>query len=580
MHIFLAQQNYTIGDISGNTEKIISGIEAARNQQADLVIFSELSVCGYPVQDFLEFEDFIDRCESAIERIQKYTDDIGVVLGAPYRNPEARGKDLLNSAYLLFKGKIKHIAHKSCLPTYDIFDECRYFEPAFDWKVVEFKGKRLALTICEDIWSLNDDNLYRFCPMDEMMKEQPDIMINISASPFDYDQREKRLDIIKKNVSKYRLPLFYCNTVGTQTGIGFDGGSVIMDAKGNIQKELPYFEEAIEGISLSDFNEGVNQNEKFSEITERADGVASLHPATGNLPMDTRRQIAGLPYNAERNIDRIYQALVMGISDYFDKLHFSRAILGSSGGIDSAVALSLACAALGPENVYAVMLPSPFSSTHSVEDAVQLSKNLGQPYEVIPIEKIYNASIKTLKPQFKTMPFNVAEENLQARIRASLLMAMANKFGYILLNTSNKSELSVGYGTLYGDLAGGLSILGDVYKTQVYALARYINGQGELIPENILSKSPSAELRPGQKDSDSLPDYETLDSVLYEHIEQGRGMRDILASGTYEKETVQRIFKLFYSVEYKRHQFCPILRVSGKAFGEGKRIPIVGKWPG
>ncbi len=580
MRIFLAQQNYKIGDLQGNFKKITEGIEKARKADADLVLFSELSLCGYPIRDFLEYEEFIDQCELTIDALKTHTQDIGIIVGAPGRNVMPNGKDLHNGAYFIYNGHTHHISHKTCLPTYDIFDEYRYFEPAFDWNVFEFKGVKIALTICEDIWSLDDGNLYRISPMDELMKQHPDLMINLSASPFDYDQREKRLDIIKTNVEKYKLPLFYCNTVGTQTEIGFDGGSMVMDTDGNIRMELPYFKEAIEGIDLKTLDTKKEHPDHIHRLVDQQNKENPLHPATGNLPKFTGEQLAQLPYNPERHINRIYHALIMGIRDYFAKLNFSEAVLGSSGGIDSAVAIALTCEALGAKNVRAISLPSSFSSNHSIDDARQLSKNLGNPYDILPIGDVYDTFLETLKPQFKDLPFNVAEENIQARSRGNLLMALANKFGYILLNTSNKSELSVGYGTLYGDLAGGLSILGDVYKTQVFALARYINRDKEIIPENILSKPPSAELRPDQKDSDSLPDYHILDAILYEHIEHGKGEKAILSSGQFDRETVQRVLQLFYRGEYKRHQFCPILRISAKAFGSGRRAPIVREYPG
>ena len=577
MNIFLAQQNYLIGDFEGNLKKIIAGIESVKKQHADLIVFSELSVCGYPPRDFLEFEDFILQCEESIEKLKIYSKDIAILIGAPCRNPVPEGKDLFNAAWFLSGGKVQQIVHKTCLPTYDIFDEYRYFEPAFDWKIIEFKEKRLAVTICEDIWSLGDDPLYRICPMDKLMEQRPDVMINISASPFDYDQSEKRSAVIQANVQKYRLPMYYCNTVGSQTEMVFDGGSMIVDASGKVRKSLTLFKEEISGYDLDELNHTSSGSETPFILTGKGSPKHTTHLATGNMPALTMSQNSRLPYDPERHIDRIYDALVMSIHDYFYKMKFTRAILGSSGGVDSAVALSLACAALGNENVHAVMMPSPFSSAHSVNDAVQLSKNLGNPYDIIPINEIYQSFLRTLKPQFNNLPFNVTEENIQARTRGNILMSLANKFNYILLNTSNKSELSTGYGTLYGDMAGGLSVLGDVYKTQVYALAGYINRNKEIIPENILHKAPSAELRPDQKDSDSLPEYTLLDPVLYQYIERRQGPQEIIAQG-YEENLVKRILKLVNTNEYKRNQFCPIIRVSCKAFGAGRRVPIVGKY--
>lgn len=578
MNIFLAQQNYLIGDFEGNLKKIISGIKEARKQQADLVVFSELSVCGYPPRDFLEFEDFIRQCEESIERLKPYSKDMGVIVGAPCRNLAPEGKDLFNAAWFLYEGKVQQVVHKTCLPTYDIFDEYRYFEPAFEWNVIKFKEKKLAVTVCEDIWNLGDDPLYRICPMDKLMEQQPDAMINISASPFDYDQSEKRVAVLQANAQKYHLPMYYCNTVGSQTEMVFDGGSMIMDAAGKVIKAFTLFKEEIAGYDFDKLLIKASseiESELISSIENKQ--KSSVHLATGNMPSLTMSQNSKLPFEPERHIDRIYDALVMGISDYFNKMKFTRAVLGSSGGIDSAVAISLACKALGKENVQAVMMPSHFSSEHSVKDAEQLSKNLGNPYDIIPIHEIYQSFLRTLMPQFKGLSFNVTEENIQARTRGNILMSLANKFGYILLNTSNKSELSTGYGTLYGDMAGGLSVLGDVYKTQVYALARYINLEKEIIPANILQKAPSAELRPDQKDSDSLPDYAILDPILYQYIEHRQGPQEIISQG-YDESLVKRILKLVNTNEYKRNQFCPIIRISCKAFGAGRRVPIVGKY--
>lgn len=576
MHIVLAQQNYLIGDFEGNLHKMIAGIQTARAEKADLVVFSELCVCGYPPRDFLEFEDFINQSEAAVERLKAHTAGIGILVGAPCRNPRPQGKDLFNAAWLVSDGAVQQVIHKSCLPTYDVFDEYRYFEPAFSWEVMPFRGKRLAVTICEDIWNLGDDPLYRVCPMDELMTQFPDVIINLSASPFDYDQREKRLAVIQANARKYALPIYYCNTVGSQTEIVFDGGSLITDGTGRVVKSLPFFQEAIEGATLEDLAPG-GPGAPTPVTLSGSETAAPIHLATGNMPALTSGQFARLPFDPQRHIERIHAALISGIRDYFSKMNFTQAILGSSGGIDSAVAISLAVEALGATQVHAVLMPSPFSSGHSVEDATQLSENLANPYEIIHIDKVYEAFLSTLAPAFKDLPFGLAEENIQARSRGNILMSLANKFGYILLNTSNKSELSTGYGTLYGDMAGGLSVLGDVYKTQVYALARYINRTRAIIPETILVKAPSAELRPGQKDSDSLPDYDALDPVLYQYIEHRQSPGEIIRMG-HEEALVNRILGLVNRNEYKRNQFCPIIRVSCKAFGPGRRVPIVGKY--
>lgn len=558
MKIVLAQQNYHIGNFESNTAKIIQAIEQAKTDQADLIVFSELCVCGYPPRDFVEFDDFINRCYEAVDKIKEHADTIAVVIGSPEINVGREGKDLFNGAWFLYEKKVIAIQHKTCLPTYDIFDENRYFEAAQTWDVVNFKGRKIAVTICEDIWNLGDNPLYRVCPMDILIKKDPDLIINISASPFDYTHDEDRKATIKANVLKYKIPLFYCNAVGSQTEIVFDGCSLIFDKDANLCKEFPKFHEHTEGVILSD------------------DG-------TIDAPVIKPRDLVGdellepLHLVETLNIPQIHDAIVFGIRDYFSKMNFSKAIIGSSGGIDSAVTLVLAERALGKENVHAVLMPSMYSTSHSVDDAERLSHTLGNPYEIIKIKEIYDSFLHALKPVFKDLPFSIAEENIQSRIRGNLLMAIANKFGYILLNTSNKSELATGYGTLYGDMAGGLSVLGDCYKLQVYELAKYINGDKEIIPKNILTKEPSAELRADQKDSDSLPEYALLDMILYQYIERQQGPGQIKSLG-FDSVIVDRILKMVNMNEYKRNQFCPVIRVSPKAFGMGRRMPIVGKY--
>jgi NAD+ synthase (glutamine-hydrolysing) len=558
MKISIAQQNYHIGNFEENTRKIIAAIEAAKAEGSELIIFSEMSVCGYPARDFVEFSDFIDKCYQAVDQIKAHADTIAVLIGSPAHNTIQKGKDLFNAAFFLYEKEIKAEIHKTLLPTYDVFDEYRYFEPAYEWKIVPFKGKKLAITICEDIWNLGDNPLYRICPMDQLMDQQPDVMLNISASPFDYTHDEDRKSVIKANVQKYKIPMFYCNSVGSQTEIIFDGASLVFDKDANLCGALPMFQEAMSTWELND-DGSIN-----AAILEPASRVPDkeLNPAT---------------LEPELNIAQVYDALIMGIRDYFTKMGFSKAILGSSGGIDSAVTLAIACDALGKENVHAILMPSPYSTDHSVNDAVQLSKNLGNPYDIIRIDEVYKSFLQTLKPVFNDLPFSLAEENIQSRSRGNLLMAIANKFGYILLNTSNKSELATGYGTLYGDMAGGLGVLGDCYKLQVYALAKYINREKEIIPINIITKAPSAELRPNQKDSDSLPDYTVLDQILYQYIEKRKGPAEIKAMG-YDVALVDRTLKMVNNNEYKRNQFCPIIRISPKAFGVGRRVPIVGKY--
>ena len=574
MKIYLAQQNYHIGDFESNTRRIIEALKRAEEEGADLAVFTELSVCGYPPRDFLEFEDFILRCEAAVDEIRMHTAHIGVIIGAPARNPRPQGKDLFNAAWLLHEKEVKAVVSKTLLPTYDVFDEYRYFEPAFEWNVVPFKGHRIALTICEDLWNLGDNPLYRICPMDELMKQQPDLMINISASPFDYDHDEDRKEVVRQNVFKYGLPMLYCNAVGSQTEIVFDGGSLVYDDAGSLVKELGYFREDYCMVDTDALFSGAKQR-SGSSANAAGDALPMEKDMRVNRIADPEKII---PYlTSSHNMGQVHAALIMGIRDYFQKMGFRQAILGSSGGIDSAVTLALACESLGPENVRAILMPSTFSTGHSVEDALQLSRNLANPHDIIPIKGVYESFLESLSPIFGDSPFGIAEENLQSRTRGNLLMAIANKFGYILLNTSNKSELATGYGTLYGDMAGGLSVLGDVYKMQVYALAKYINREREIIPENIITKAPSAELRPNQKDSDSLPEYDVLDKVLFQYIEKRQGPREIIAMGI-DEALVRRILRMVNANEYKRNQFCPIIRVSSKAFGVGRRMPIVGKY--
>lgn len=545
MKIALAQLNYIIGDFEHNLRIMCGAIDDAHAVQADLVVFGELSVCGYPPRDFLEFSDFIQRSKAVINEICRYSKNkTAVILGAPTENSEPQGKRLYNSAYLIHEGKVTGVAHKALLPTYDIFDEYRYFEPARKFDVIPFKGKKIALTICEDIWNVGNDNpLYTVCPMDEMIGQKPDLIVNISASPFSYQQAKERIKVVRANALRYQLPVFYCNHVGAQTEIIFDGGSLVVDAAGKVYDELPYFKET---IGFYDLEKVKNQQEAGKE-------------------------------QPKNKMALIHKALVSGIRDYFKKSGFKKAILGLSGGIDSALTLVLACEALGSENVMAVMMPSRYSSDHSVDDSEALVANLGCNSKLISIEDVFSKYLEVLSVHFEGKPFDLTEENLQARIRATYLMALSNKHGHILLNTSNKSEAAVGYGTLYGDMCGGLSVLGDLYKTEVFELSRFINKDKEIIPTNIIVKPPSAELRHGQKDSDSLPEYDILDEILYLYIEKRLGPAEIIKKG-YDAALVSRILNLVNRNEYKRHQTPPILRVSPKAFGMGRRMPIVGKY--
>ncbi|MDX2067194.1 MAG: NAD+ synthase [Haliscomenobacter sp.] len=543
MRIAIAQFNAHIGNFEGNLSKMLQMTETAKAQGADIICFPELATCGYPARDFLEFDDFIQQADASIQTLARAAQGIAIVLGSPTRNPKVEGKDLYNSAYFLANGRVEYVQHKALLPTYDVFDEYRYFQPASEFGIVEYMGKRIALTICEDIWNVGNENpLYTICPMDEMMPYKPELMINVSASPFSYDHAPERIHVIRANVERYQVPIFYVNHVGGQTELLFDGGSVVMSPNGNVYDEMPFFEECIRVYELDNVMLGQKQVELPREKT----------------PL-------------------MHDALLMGIRDYFGKLGLKKAILGLSGGIDSAVTVVLAARALGADNVRVILMPSQYSSDHSVNDARKLAENLGVQYDIIFIEPMYQAYMETLKPHFFGFPFNVTEENLQARIRGMLVMAFSNKFGHILLNTSNKSEMAVGYGTLYGDMCGGLSVLGDVYKTEVYELAHYINKDGEVIPENSIVKPPSAELRPGQKDSDSLPDYDILDAVLYNYIERHQGPKELVDMG-FDDALVRRVLRLVNINEFKRHQTAPVLRVSSKAFGMGRRMPIVGKY--
>ncbi len=552
MKIALAQLNYHIGNFEGNLEKMLGMISKAKALKADIVVFGELATCGYPPRDFLEFDDFISKCYTSIEKLAKVAQGIAVVVGSPTRNPKKEGKDLYNSVYFLADGAVQHVQHKTLLPTYDIFDEYRYFEPASTWKTFTYKGKKIALTVCEDLWNVGNENpLYTVCPMDELMQENPDFMLNVSASPFAYDHSSERIATLKTNIERYQLPLFYVNHVGAQTDIIFDGGSLVFSPDGKVYDEMPYFEECLRVYDLS------------SVVSGEARLTTNHQPPTTEQPKE--------------KIKLIHDALILGIRDYFEKMNLKKAILGLSGGIDSAVVAALATEALGANNVRCLLMPSQFSSDHSVNDARLLAERLGIQYDIIPVQPMYDAYIQTLAPHYFGLPFNIAEENLQARVRGTLLMAFSNKFGNILLNTSNKSEMAVGYGTLYGDMCGGISVIGDVYKMEVYDLARYINRDTEIIPINTIEKAPSAELRPNQKDSDSLPDYDVLDKILYQYIEKRQGPKEILEMG-FDEKLVNRVLRLVNISEFKREQTAPVLRVSPKAFGSGRRMPIVGKY--
>ena len=546
MKISWAQLNFHIGNFDANANKIIEQIQLAKSNSADLIVFPELSLCGYPPLDFLESNHFIEECIKSIALIAIHCDGIAAIIGAPAINKNETGKRLYNAAYFIENKRVAKIIKKTLLPNYDVFDEYRYFEPNSDFEIIEFKGHRIALTICEDLWDdqdetftpLNHAKMYTNSPMQELMKLKPDCIINIAASPFSYAQHQIRSKVLQRNAIKYQLPLIYVNHCGAQTELVFDGGSCAYTKEGALIALAPFFKEDCQSVDLFETNA----------------------PAAQKILLTTKNEL-------------IVDALVCGIRDYFHKQNFTKAILGLSGGIDSALTLVLAVTALGKENVMAVLLPSKFSSDHSINDALALVNNLGCQHQIVPIEDNFQSLLKSLEPSFEGTSFGLAEENIQARLRGVLLMALSNKFGSILLNTSNKSEMAVGYGTLYGDMCGGIAVIGDVYKTEVYQLCEYINRESEIIPLNTIVKPPSAELRPNQKDSE----YDILDSVLFQYIENKKSVEEICELG-FDESLVKRIINMVNKNEYKRKQSAPVIRVSPKAFGMGRRMPIVANY--
>ncbi|WP_353181424.1 NAD+ synthase [Parapedobacter lycopersici] len=546
MIIALAQLNYHIGNFEQNTAKIIRTIHAARDQGADLVVFAELAIGGYPAKDLLRSDAFLTACQQSLLQIAEQSLGIACIIGVPLPNTTGRGKALFNAAAFLAEGKVQQIVNKGLLPDYDIFDEYRYFQPADTHHCISYQGHRIALTICEDLWNAVEPKLYAGSPMDKLREEHPDIIINIAASPFSYSHQQERIAVLQGEARRSKLPLLYLNQVGAHTDIIFDGRSIILSDEGELVDTMAPFEEDIRYYRFE--SNDITPLQKRSDL-QQPDEVAL-----------------------------IYQALLLGIRDYFKKSGFTRAVVGLSGGIDSAVVAALACEALGPENVMAVLMPSVYSSDHSISDALDLVHYTGCLHEIIPIQPIAEAFNDQLTTAFKGLSQDITEENIQARIRGTLLMAMANKHGYILLNTSNKSEAAVGYGTLYGDMAGALGVIGDVYKTQVYQLAHYINRDRVLIPHNTLVKPPSAELRPDQQDSDSLPEYALLDAVLFQYIEHEKSAEQLVGLG-FEPALVNRILRLVNQAEFKRFQSPPILRISNKAFGGGRVMPLVAKYP-
>jgi NAD+ synthase (glutamine-hydrolysing) len=550
MRIAIAQLNYTIGAFDENVEKIIRVIRKARQEKAALVVFSELAVCGYPPHDLLEYKHFVDQCQLAIGEIAAECHGIAAIVGGPSVNPNSKGKNLFNSAFFIANGAVQQVIHKTLLPTYDIFDEYRYFEENTVFNLVTYKGFNIAITICEDLWykqplltGYGKDRLYSVYPMDRIAGLCPDLVINIAASPFSYLQGEIKAEILTDNAARYKVPIYYINQVGAHTDLIFDGGSMVVNPTGIISR-MKLFQE--------DF------------CIYDTDVIIQAKSESADIPRDSE-------------ISLIHDALILGIRDYFGKSGLKSAIVGLSGGIDSAVVLVMAARALGASNVRALLMPSQYSSDHSVTDAVALARNLSVRHDIVDIRDIFKQYVDSLHPVFKGLNGDLTEENIQARVRGNLLMAMSNKLGNIVLNTSNKSESAVGYGTLYGDMSGGISVLGDMYKSDVYRLAEYINRDGDIIPQHTINKPPSAELRPNQKDSDSLPEYDILDKILFNYIEMKKSDDEIIKLG-FDSQVVKNTIRLVNQNEYKRYQSPPVLRISTKAFGPGRKMPLVAKY--
>ena len=545
MKISLAQLNPTVGDLRGNTGRAAE-VFANMAGTTDLLIFPELFLVAYPPRDLLEKPALIAGVNRAVAELtelsRRYT-DTGLIVGAPLPSDLKFGKGLYNVALLIYQGQVQFQA-KSLLPSYDVFDETRYFAPAAQVKVFNFKDQVLGISICEDAWyeyeQKNSCKLYAFDPIQELTRQGASLLINISASPFYCGKDEIRYQIIRQHCRKYRLPFVYVNQVGGNDELIFDGCSLALDAQGELLQALPGFAEAVETVDLS-----------------RAGGGPVFQPM--------------------EKIASVHEALVLGLRDYLRKCGFSKAVLGLSGGIDSAITCYLAKVALGPENVLGVIMPSLYSSPGSMSDSEKLAANLGVKTVTIPITPIYQTYLEALREQFPVGDLDVSLENIQARIRGNILMAFSNKYGYLVLSTGNKSELAVGYCTLYGDMSGGLAVISDVPKTMIYALARYINRREEVIPAAILSKAPSAELRPDQKDQDTLPPYEILDQVLEYYINDGLGWQDIVDRG-FDPEVVRWIIRAVDRNEYKRRQAAPGLKITSKAFGSGRRMPIAARY--
>lgn len=544
MKIALVQINPTVGDFVGNSAKIRQRAAEARARGADLAVFTELCLCGYPPRDLVEQPGFLDDNRAALEALAASLPPLPTIVGFVGRSPSEIGKSAVNCAALLADGAVRFEQAKMLLPTYDVFDEARHFLPAASQQILPFCGAQVALTICEDCW--NDKffwtrRLYERDPIEELVGQGSNLLVNISASPFRAGTRQLRLEMLEALARRHRIPVVMVNQVGGNDSLIFDGSSLALDATGKICACARAFAEDL-------------------VLFDTATGAGDLHP------------------QPEEGVEEIYQALLLGTRDYVHKCGFKTVIVGLSGGIDSSVVASLAVAALGADNVLGVAMPGPYSSPESLRDARALAQNLGMRLEVLGIEEIFAAYRKTLADPFRDTREDVAEENLQARARGNLLMALANKFGGLVLSTGNKSELAVGYCTLYGDLAGGLAVISDVPKMMVYELGRYINRDREIIPAACFTKPPSAELRPAQTDQDSLPPYEILDKVLTAYIEDGQTPEAIAEDNDFPLPLVQEVVTRLALSEYKRHQAPPGLKVTAKAFGLGRRLPLAQKY--
>ena len=549
MRLGLAQLNPTVGDLAGNRRKILDAYAALVAQGAELVVFPELAVCGYPPRDLLFKRRFVPDSEESLREIAAAIGEVPALIGTVEQNTTGAGRPLYNSAAFCHRGRIVTTAHKCLLPTYDVFDEDRYFEPAPSPIVIEHAGRRIGVTICEDIWThpmISTRQLYRgLDPVQQLAAQKCDVMVNLSASPWHATKENLRVKLVADTARALRCPVAYVNCVGGNDELIFDGRTTVCAADGTLLHGLAAFAEDLRVVDAA---------------APRSSPGAQLHP-TFDQP----------------ELPDIFDALVLGLRDYAHKTGFQRALVALSGGIDSALVAVIATAALGRENLTGVSLPSSISSQHSRDDARALAQNLGIRFETVAIADAVAASETALAPLFAGRPRDVAEENIQARIRGVIMMALSNKFGSLLLTTGNKSEMAVGYCTLYGDMAGGLAVISDVFKTQVYALARWINREREIIPQNSIAKPPSAELRPGQLDQDSLPPYDVLDAILHGYVEEGLSRRDLVAQG-FAAAVVNDVARKVDLNEYKRKQAAPGLKITPLAFGVGRRIPIVQKY--